>query len=197
MLLPWNLPDKVGAPGTMGLLFNRYPSPPRKPRRCSLLRPECRPPPAHRNWPLRPSPPLISARVAVTKEARVRPPPVPCHRHATAMARSGPLPHSPLICLWCPLPARLCSACGASSPLTSVLCSESAPTALGPRTSRVWSRMPSLKDGIRTSALSQGWRDLWRSRWAHQASCLNVHLLPNDILSKVLDSLEGSAPLQI
>lgn len=44
---------------------------------------------------------------------------------------------------------------------------------------RILTRLP-LKDAIRTVALPQGWRDLWKSRWAEPTSCLDIHLLPGD-----------------
>jgi hypothetical protein len=54
---------------------------------------------------------------------------------------------------------------------------------------RILTRLP-LKDAIRSAALSQGWRDLWKSRWAEPTSCRDIHLLPGDNLRKALGSLE-------
>ncbi|TVU08596.1 hypothetical protein EJB05_42005 [Eragrostis curvula] len=55
---------------------------------------------------------------------------------------------------------------------------------------RILTHLP-LKDAIRTAALAQAWRDLWKSRWAHPSSCLDIHLLPDDVPKKVLGSLES------
>ncbi|KAL6603622.1 hypothetical protein ACP70R_043983 [Stipagrostis hirtigluma subsp. patula] len=43
---------------------------------------------------------------------------------------------------------------------------------------------------MRTAALAQGWRDLWKSRWAHPTSCRDIHLRPGDHPKEVLASLE-------
>ncbi|CAN6215875.1 unnamed protein product [Urochloa humidicola] len=48
-----------------------------------------------------------------------------------------------------------------------------------------------LKDAIRTGALAQGWRDLWKSRWADPTSCRDIRLLHGDNPRKVLGSLES------
>ncbi|CAN6200729.1 unnamed protein product [Urochloa humidicola] len=55
---------------------------------------------------------------------------------------------------------------------------------------RILTHLP-LKDAIRTGALAQGWRDLWKSRWADPTSCRDIHLLPGDKPRKVLESLES------
>ncbi|XP_012700791.1 putative F-box/LRR-repeat protein At3g28410 [Setaria italica] len=57
---------------------------------------------------------------------------------------------------------------------------------------RILTRLP-LKDVVRSAALAQGWRDLWKSRWAEPTSCRDIHLLPGDNSRKALGSLE-SAP---
>ncbi|KAL6873731.1 hypothetical protein ACP4OV_013813 [Aristida adscensionis] len=54
---------------------------------------------------------------------------------------------------------------------------------------RVLRHLP-LRDAIRTAALAQGWRDLWRSRWAHPTSCRDLRVLPGDHPREALRSLE-------
>ncbi|WVZ78816.1 hypothetical protein U9M48_026466 [Paspalum notatum var. saurae] len=46
-----------------------------------------------------------------------------------------------------------------------------------------------LKDAIRTGAVARGWRDQWRSRWAHRGS-VEVHLKSRDAPRRELDALE-------
>ncbi|KAJ1260530.1 hypothetical protein BS78_10G239600 [Paspalum vaginatum] len=46
-----------------------------------------------------------------------------------------------------------------------------------------------LKDAIRTGAVARGWRDQWRSRWAHRGS-VEVHLKSRDAPRSELDALE-------
>ncbi|KAK3134399.1 hypothetical protein QOZ80_6AG0548580 [Eleusine coracana subsp. coracana] len=58
---------------------------------------------------------------------------------------------------------------------------------------RILTHLP-LKDAIRTAALAQEWRDLWKSRWAHPTSCRDIRVLPDDIPSKVLRLLMESGP---
>ncbi|CAN6206882.1 unnamed protein product [Urochloa humidicola] len=53
---------------------------------------------------------------------------------------------------------------------------------------RILTRL-SFKDAIRTGALARGWRDLWRSRWAHRAS-VEIHLRSRDAPLRELDALE-------
>ncbi|RLM54274.1 hypothetical protein C2845_PM10G19420 [Panicum miliaceum] len=55
---------------------------------------------------------------------------------------------------------------------------------------RILTSLP-LKDAIRSGALAQGWRDLWKSRWAEPTSCREIHLLPGDNPRNVLRSLES------
>ncbi|PVH47333.1 hypothetical protein PAHAL_4G038800 [Panicum hallii] len=55
---------------------------------------------------------------------------------------------------------------------------------------RILTRLP-LEDAIRSGALAQGWRDLWKSRWAEPTSCREIHLLPGDNPRNVLRSLES------
>ncbi|PUZ59412.1 hypothetical protein GQ55_4G039100 [Panicum hallii var. hallii] len=55
---------------------------------------------------------------------------------------------------------------------------------------RILTRLP-LKDAIRSGALEQGWRNLWKSRWAEPTSCREIHLLPGDNPRNVLRSLES------
>nr|CAB3471223.1 unnamed protein product [Digitaria exilis] len=57
---------------------------------------------------------------------------------------------------------------------------------------RILTHLP-LKDAIRSSALAQRWRHLWKSRWAEPTSSLDVHVLPGDNPKKTITSLE-SAP---
>nr|CAB3468804.1 unnamed protein product [Digitaria exilis] len=57
---------------------------------------------------------------------------------------------------------------------------------------RILTHLP-LKDAIRSSALAQRWRHLWKSRWAEPTSSLDVHVLPGDNPKKTINSLE-SAP---
>jgi hypothetical protein len=56
-----------------------------------------------------PRSPLLVSPLPMTKKARARLPPVPRPRRASATTRSGPLPHSPMLCLRCPLLAHLFS----------------------------------------------------------------------------------------
>ncbi|GJN39159.1 hypothetical protein PR202_gb28259 [Eleusine coracana subsp. coracana] len=53
-----------------------------------------------------------------------------------------------------------------------------------------------IKDAIRTAALDQSWRDLWKSRW-HPISSRDIHLRPRDIPSQVLDALEAGPRLRL
>ncbi|XP_062227720.1 putative F-box/FBD/LRR-repeat protein At5g56810 [Phragmites australis] len=53
---------------------------------------------------------------------------------------------------------------------------------------RILTYLP-LKDAIRTAVLAKGWRDLWKSRWAHPTSCRDIHLLPDDNPRKMLGPL--------
>lgn len=46
----------------------------------------------------------------------------------------------------------------------------------------------SLKGAIPTGALARGWRDLWKSRWAHRSS-VEIHLHSRDAPQRELDSL--------
>ncbi|CAL5049562.1 unnamed protein product [Urochloa decumbens] len=46
----------------------------------------------------------------------------------------------------------------------------------------------SFKDAIRTGALARGWRDVWKSRWAHRSS-VEIHLCSHDALRRELDAL--------
>ncbi|CAN6177049.1 unnamed protein product [Urochloa humidicola] len=55
---------------------------------------------------------------------------------------------------------------------------------------RILTHLP-LKDAIRSGALAQGWRDLWKSRWADPTSCREIRLLPGENPRKVLRSLES------
>ncbi|CAL5049776.1 unnamed protein product [Urochloa decumbens] len=55
---------------------------------------------------------------------------------------------------------------------------------------RILTRLP-LKDAIRSGALAQGWRDLWKSRWADPTSCRAIRLLPGENPREVLETLES------
>ncbi|TVU08595.1 hypothetical protein EJB05_42004, partial [Eragrostis curvula] len=57
-------------------------------------------------------------------------------------------------------------------------------------------RLLPIKDAIRTAALDQGWRDIWKSRW-HPTSSRDIHLLPGDNPNEVLDSLERGPRLRL
>ncbi|CAN6162983.1 unnamed protein product [Urochloa humidicola] len=52
---------------------------------------------------------------------------------------------------------------------------------------RILTRL-SFKDAIRTGTLARGWRNLWRSRWAHRSS-VEIHIHSNDALRRELDAL--------
>ncbi|CAN6173333.1 unnamed protein product [Urochloa humidicola] len=52
---------------------------------------------------------------------------------------------------------------------------------------RILTRL-SFKDAICTGTLTRGWRDLWRSRWAHRSS-VEIHIHSNDALRRELDAL--------
>jgi hypothetical protein len=56
---------------------------------------------------------------------------------------------------------------------------------------RILTRLP-LKDAIRSAALAQGWRDLWKSLWKERTCCRDIRLLPGDNPREVLKSLESS-----
>ncbi|CAO2161976.1 unnamed protein product [Urochloa humidicola] len=52
---------------------------------------------------------------------------------------------------------------------------------------RILTHLP-LKDAIRTGVVARGWRDLWRSRWAHLSS-IEIHLSSRDAPRRELDAL--------
>ncbi|KAK3131119.1 hypothetical protein QOZ80_6BG0502250 [Eleusine coracana subsp. coracana] len=47
----------------------------------------------------------------------------------------------------------------------------------------------SLKEAIRSGSLAYGWRDLWKSRWAHRSS-VEIHLNSRDALRRELEALD-------